>query len=405
MFSIAAAVMTLTLTQAIARAEQSGFAVRMASADARLAAAQVTASRAALFPQASISATTSNGGITQLGMPLAQRNYVSTMVSVPLFAPRAFADAQAAGRSAQSASFTQEQSISDAMLAAVQGYEGALLTQAIYDAREMTVSYEQRHVRDVTVRVKTGALPRYVVAESQAALAQAQQSAEDAAAQRDEAMNDLKVTLAFDMSSPITLADSLQPLVLNEEEHAFLKRAVELRPDVLAAERQVAAAEARVAAAHWSYAPALTAFAQTYNGGSTPPLGNHGYEVGVTASLPVIDGGDRTAELHIAQADLSRKETALEEARLSAERDVMNAWRELQAAQRNLQTSRIGQVAASETLRVAMLRERSGKGVTLETLDALSGEASARESVLRAIARYNIAIAAVHRAAGDSTIS
>jgi len=402
--SIAAMALSLTLSQAIARAEQAGFQVRVASADAQSAAAQAAASRAALFPRVSFSATTSNGGITQLGMPLAQQNYVSTNVSVPLFTPNAFETAQAAGRSAQAAELTQAQTVNDAMLSAVQGYEGTLLAQAVYDAREITVAYEQRHLRDVNAMVKAGALPRYVSAESQAALAQAEQSLEDAAAQRDEAMNDLKVTLAFDISAPVTLTDPLQPLALKGSEDAFLARATASRPDVLAAQRQVASAQARIAAARWSYVPVISAIGQTYNGGSKPSLGNHGYQVGVSASLPIIDGGDRAAAVRLAQADLARAQVVLDEVRLSAQRDVMNAWRELQAAQHNVETARMQQTAAAQALRVAALRERSGKGVTLETLDALLQDASARESLLRAIARFNVAIASAHRAAGDSAI-
>lgn len=402
--SIAAMALSLTLSQAISRAEQAGFQVRIASAGAQSAAAQAAAARAALFPRVSVSATTSNGGITQLGMPLAQQNYVSTYVSVPLFTPNAFETAQSAGRGAQAAIFTQAQTVNDAMLAAVQGYEGALLAQAVYEAREITVAYEQRHLRDVNTMVKAGALPRYVSAESQAALAQSEQSAEDAAALRDEAMNDLKVTLAFGMSAPVTLTDSLQPLAISGSENAFLARATASRPDVVAAQRQVASAQARSAAARWSYVPVISATAQTYNGGSRPSLGNHGYQVGVSASLPIIDGGDRLAAMHLAQSDLARAQVLLDEARLSAQRDVMNAWRELQAAQHNLETARMQQTAAAEALRVATLRERSGKGVTLETLDALSQDALARESLLRAIARFNIAIAFAHRAAGDSAI-
>lgn len=396
---------SLTLLQAITRAESAGFQVRMASADAQSAAAQAAASRAALFPQASVSGTTSNGGITQLGMPYAQQNYFSANLTVPLFTPNTFETAQSAGRAARAAVFTQAEATNDAMLSAVQEYEGALLAEAIYDARQTTLTYEQRHLRDVTIAVNSGALPRYVLAESRAALAQAQQNAEDAAAQRDEAMNDLKVALAFDLASPITLSDALKLLRVTDNEDLFLKRAAASRPDVLAAQQQVQAAQARVAAARSAYVPAISATAQTYNGGSSPPLGNHGYQVGVTASLPVLDGGSRTAELHLAQADLSRAQAALEQATLSAQRDVMNAWRELQAAQRNLQTAHAQETAAVDMMRVTALRERRGKGITLETLDALSREAAARESLLRAIARVNIAVASVHRAAGDSTIS
>ena len=402
--SIAAVALTLTLAQAIARSQQAGFQVRMANADAQSAAAQAAQARAALFPQVNVGATTSNGGITQLGMPLAQQNYFTTSVSVPIFTPNTFETARAARRSATAASFTQAQSVSDAMLVTVQDYENALLAQAIFDARETTVAYEQRHLRDVNTMVKTGALPRYLAAESQAALAQALQDAEDAAAQRDEAMNDLKVTLAYDLSSNITLSDALRPIAMIGSESVFLERASVSRPDVLAAQQQVAAARSRIAAARLSYAPTISATAQTYTGNSNPPLGNHGYQVGVTASLSVIDGGDRPATLHEKQAELSRSEVTLEQTRLSAQRDVMNAWRELQAAQRNLETARTQQTSEAEALRVASLRERAGKGITLETLDALSRDATARESLLRAIARFNIAVASVHRATGDSRL-
>lgn len=405
MLSAALLAVSLTLSQAITRAQTAGFQVRMARADAESAAARAAASRAALLPQASVNATTSNGGITQLGMPLAQQAYFSTNVTVPIFTPNTFATAQSAERSARAAAFAQAQARDDAMVSAVQGYEDALLARAIYAARETTVEDEERHLRNASVMVKSGALPRYVLAQSQAALDQAQQNAVDAAARRDEAMNDLKVTLAYDLAAPLTLSDALQPIAFSGSERAFLERAATLQPNVRAARQRLEAAQMRVAAARWSYAPAIAATAQTYNGRSTPPLGNHGYQVGVTASVPVLDGGNRSAVLHMARADVTRAQAALEEATLSTQRDVMNAWRELRAAQRNIRSARSQETAAAQALRVAELRERNGKGITLETLDALARKAAARESLLRAIARFNIAVASLHRAAGDAHMS
>ncbi len=395
---------SLTLSQAIARAERAGFPVRVAVAGSQAAAAQAAAARAALFPQASLGATTMNGGIAQLGMPVAQQNYVSVNASVPLFAPSAFESARAAGESAQAASYDTEQTGSDTMLEAVQAYEGTLLAQAIYEARETTVRYERRHVHDVSVMVKGGALPLYVLAESQAALEASVQSAEDAAAERDEAMNDLKVVLAFGLRSSISLAQPLQPLPISGAETMFAARALSVRPDVLAAQRSVAAARAQLAAARAAYLPVISASAQTYNGGSHPYLGNHGYEVGISASLSIIDGGSRSAAFHAAQANLAAAQAMLDQAELSARRDVANAWREYEAAVRNVRSAQIEETAAAQTLRITTLRERSGKGITLETLDTLAQDASAREAVLRAIARLNIAVASVHHAAGDTSI-
>ncbi|MHB1551174.1 MAG: TolC family protein, partial [Vulcanimicrobiaceae bacterium] len=76
-------------------------------------------------------------------------------------------------------------------------------------------------------------------------------------------------------------------------------------------------------------------------------------------------------------------------------------WRELTAARRNVETAQTGLVDAEKTLQVTQLRQRSGKGIQLEVLDALAVTANAREAVLRAQARFDIAAAALRRAAGD----
>ena len=394
----------LTLAQAVTRAEEAGFQVQAARDAAEVSSAQAAAVRSTLLPQMGLSATTMNGGITQLGMPVAQQNYVSANVTVPLFEPSAFASARGAERTALAAESDAGQAMSDAMLAAVQAYENALLARAIYEARVTTVSYERRHLHDVGIMVKGGALPRYAFAESQAAFEQAVQSEQDAAAQRDETMNDLKVVLALDLRSSVSLAEPLRVLPMNGAEAAFLARAASSRPDITAAQSRVDAARAHVDAARAAYLPTIAASAQTYNGNSRPYLGNHGYQVGVSVSLPIIDSGSRAAAFHVARASLASAKVMLDQARLSAQRDVANAWREYEAAAVDLRSARAEEMAARQTLRITMLRERSGKGITLETLDALAQDAAAREGVLRAITRLDIAVATVHHAAGDTSL-
>jgi outer membrane protein TolC len=82
-------------------------------------------------------------------------------------------------------------------------------------------------------------------------------------------------------------------------------------------------------------------------------------------------------------------------------RDVARAWREFEAATRNLATAAAIQADAREQLRLVTLRQTAGKAIEAEVLDALSVAANARETVVRSIARYDIAIAAIHHAAGD----
>ncbi|MHB8434223.1 MAG: TolC family protein [Candidatus Tyrphobacter sp.] len=391
----------LTLAQAIQRARSSSFDVRMARADAAAAAARAAGARSTLFPQVGVSGTTSNGGITQLGMPYAQQTYVLATATVPIFVPSALEAAVAAGGSARAAGYAAAAERNDAALLATQNYERALLAQAIVDARAIAVNYEQRNVNDVQVRVRVGDAARYRLFESRAALAQARQSLEDACADRDEAIADLEVLLDLAVTPDLRLADPLVPSSLPGDREAITRRALVQRPEILAAREQLATAQAKLAAARAQYLPTVAANAQSYSGRSNPPLGATGYQVGITASLPLIDGGSRPAATHEAQAYVVRAKAALEEAQLSAQRDAANAWREYQAAQRNLSAARTQTVSAREELRLALLRDRAGKGTTLETLVALSDAAIARENLLRAIARLNIAVAAVHHAAGD----
>lgn len=393
----------LTLAQAIQRAQTSGFDVRMAEADADGAAARAAASRANVLPQIGVSATTSNGGIQQLGMPYAQQTYLLATASVPIFVPSAFNTSRAAASSAQAAAYSSAAQRNDAALLATQAYERALLAAAVLESRTVTVGYQQRHVDDVAVRVRTGDSARYQLFESQAALAQARQAFEDAAVEHDVSISDLEVTLDFAITPDLRLSDALTPLTLNGDLATFAKRSLSQRPEVLAAQAELKAAQACGAGARAQYLPAIAANAQTYNGHSNTPFGPTGYQVGITATLPVVDSGSRPAAVHEANTGVQRAQAVLEQAQLSAQRDVANAWRELEAAQRNLETAQVQAVAAREELRVAKLREQSGKGTTLEMLSALSDDAVARENVLRAVARFNDAIAAVHHAAGDAS--
>lgn len=393
----------LSLAQAIQRAQIAGFNVRMAQSDADAAAARAAASRANELPQIGVSGTTSNGGIAQLGMPYAQQTYLLATVSVPIFVPSVFNTSRAAARTAQAASYSTAAQRNDVMLLATQAYERALLAAAVVNSRAITVVYQQRHVDDVALRVRTGDSPRYQLFESQAALAQARQALEDAAVEHDAAISDLEVILDFAITPQLRLADALTPSSLNGDIATYAKRALSQRPEVIAAQLEANAAQARGSAARAQYLPAIVGNAQTYNGRSNPPLGSTGYQVGITATLPVVDSGARPAAVHEADAVAHRAQAVLEQAQLSAQRDVANAWREYEAAERNLETARVQAAAAAEELGVATLRERAGKGTTLEMLSALSDDAVARENALRAVARINDAIAAVHHAAGDAS--
>jgi outer membrane protein TolC len=396
---------SLTLTQASARAKALGYDVRDARASARIATSEVGTQSAALAPQIGLSATALNGNLAQLGMPVANQAYGSASLSIPVLAVSASRGARAARESAAAAATDIETARQDAAFAAIQAYRRAQAAEAIANVRAVAVRDEKEHVRVTNLRIAGGKLPPYVAARDRAALAQAEQMFEEANAERDKALVDLAALLAYDpTASRITLADSLETAAFDRTREEILATALVRRSEVAAAKRRVIAAQLALAAARGAYVPSAMLTGQTYNGLSSPKVGGSGGQIMLALSLPIADGGSRAAAISRASGEFDRARIAFERIRANIMRDVIDARRDLEAARANLVTAKAGQEDAEAQRGAVLLREQAGKAIELEALDALSVVATARETVLRSLAGYDMAVAAVRRAEGDPTL-
>lgn len=391
---------TLTQAQVVERAQRS-FDTQLAQLNAQTVAAQAQSIRAQALPQMSVGETAMNSTLVQLGMPSARQTYTSLSATVPIVAPQAWAAARAAGADAASARATAAMAVTQSVGDAAKRYDAAALAAAIVLQRGFDVRDQQSHLALTHERVVAGKSPRYLLARDEAALAQAQQSQEDAKADAARALHALEVPLDVDLASNPAVTLAPPSLTFMPDVTALEQRAYSQRPDVVAAQRALAAAQERRRRSRSEFLPTVSATAQTYNGISQPPLGTSGAQVAVTASLPLFDAGSRSADARLADADVERATIQLNRTRLQAQANVLDAVRDLQAAQRNVSSARAELSNANIEWQVAQLRERAGKGIELETLDALKTVASAREDVLRANARYQDGLVALHLAAGD----
>lgn len=390
----------LTLRQAVARAQVAGFDVQFAEADALGARAQAATARAALLPQVALSGTTLNAHLPQLGMPVARQTYLSATASIPILLPSALLANRGAASGELAAAAQTDEARNDAAYVVIQLYHRAQLADALIASRTAAFQAQQSHLRQAELRVAAGKVARYTLARDRAESANSQRALQDAIADREQAYNDLRAALDYRIDSRLTLADSLQADATPVSEDVALRRAATLRPAVVSALRQLDAAHERTRAAKAAYLPSLSGNAQTYSGSSSPDLGSTGYQFGLTATLPIIDG-NRTAAISGAKSEEVRAQSRYEQTALFAQRDVANAFSELQAARFSMQSARATLSDAQEQLRIALLREAAGKAINVEVLDALSVAASANEGVLVSIARYNNAVASVQHASGD----
>lgn len=388
-----------TLQQAVARAQTAAFDVRIAQSDAAMAAADANSARASLRPQIGLSGNLLDANQPQLGMPIAKQAYGAASLSVPLSAPSNALTARAVADTALVARTSTSATESDAIFATVQAYRRIQLADAVLAARRTAVSDQQQHLRLTEQRVAAGKAARYLAARDRAALASAEQGEEDAASERDQAAFDLEAML--DLSQGPIATEPLERATTTDTSESVLARALRQRPALVAAEQRVNAAQASIAAARGAYRPSASLTASSYNGSSSPFLGRSGGEVLLSASLPIVDGGSRAAAVARASAEYDRAVALRDQIRAGVARDVSDSWREYEAADHNLATATTALADAEEQLRIASLRESVGKAIDIEVLDALAVAASARESVVRNIARYDVAIAAIRHAAGD----
>ncbi|MBC5804837.1 MAG: TolC family protein [Candidatus Eremiobacteraeota bacterium] len=391
----------LSKAQAIARVTVQGFDVRAAQADLAVARARSTTARSELRPHISLAAIATDANLPQLGMPVSRQTYLSASASLPIFNSAYSFGAQAAGITALAAADDLAGVQNDEALAVYRGYDRVLLAAAVADARQADASDQQANVDLISLRVRVGKAARYQLVRARASLAQARQAKEDADAEHDEALTDLKVLLDFDPSSNVQLSDGFTTAPPSSRLATVSARARVQRPELAAAKSRVDAAAASLRQARAAFVPVTSVSAQTYNGTSNPPLGHGGAQISAQVSIPLVDGGARSAAVAQAKADQEKAQAEYDRRSLMVQADVANAWRELTAAQRNLVASQAALMESRENLRVARLRLRAGKAIELEVLDALAVSANAREAALRAQARLDLGIATLHHAAGD----
>ena len=285
-----------------------------------------------------------------------------------------------------------------------QTYARALLGQARVETAQARLTAEDEQIRVTGERVTVGRMAPVDLHREQAEQADARQAL--LAAQNDAALAlvDLKALLGLAQESVLTLADTLDtPPADMSPPPATVAEAVRVaqsrRPEVAAALARTAAAQASVASARGAYSPQVYAIAMgdaQFGVGS----GHVGYTVGLTASLPLLDGGQRQADVDAAAAQLRVAQTEADKARLQAARESAGAWLTLQTATAQIGAAQTGLAAAQESYDLATLRYNAGKSLTAERLDALAALTRARGTLAEAKAALLTARAGLSAALG-----
>jgi outer membrane protein TolC len=283
----------------------------------------------------------------------------------------------------------------------------ALLTgQRKYATAQQALDQAKRYL-DITEDLERGGeVPRSDVVRADFQYSQQEQAFEEAKLAMDNARLDLAVLLFRDFDQNFTVVDDLN---LSPALPAFTEiqtMAERENPDLRAANAAVRAAQLDIAIARQAFLPSLTAdvaygieanaFALHSTVAADPqkgPLPNLGYFVTISLNVPAWDWGSRTSKVRQAQLKRDQANVELTATQRTLIRNLQGFYQEAQTARDQVDRLRHSMDQASENLRLNGLRYQAGEATILELVDAQTLLTGARNAYDDGLVRYRLALA------------
>jgi outer membrane protein len=237
-------------------------------------------------------------------------------------------------------------------------------------------------------------------AQSQLANARAQLIA--ARNDRDRSQLDLRRALNLPLDTPVELTDSLNsvtpPDAINEQ--TAIDIAVRTRPDIRAADAQLAAAQQQLAAIRATRLPTVGLFG---NDGANGIGFNHllnTYTYGVQVTWPAFEGGRREGQQQEQEAVARDIDIRRRDLRQQVAVDVRGAMLDIASAREQFDAARERQRLAELEVQQARDRFRAGVAGNADVITALAGLNASRTGLIDALAAYQTARISLARAEG-----
>jgi outer membrane protein len=389
---------TVTLEEAVRRAQQAQPSVVQARSSVRTAEAQVRSSKGAYLP--SLTASSSGGKtFSEVAVPnpitgtTESANRTSTSVnfalssSIDLFTGfRRGADS----RSAKATRTAAEASLNDqefqAELTATQQFFDALAAQELVAVRQASVKLAEQQLSISVAKLRVGQATRSDSLRSLVNLGTAQTNL--VSAQSDVARTQAALGRTLGLDGRVQAADDSAfyrtSTVLDTV--ALTQEALGRAPQVEAAEATAQAASASVKSAKSQYFPTLALSGSTsWNGNNSNDyqlFANRQLTLGL--SWPIFNRFQREQTIETRLANLDNAEANAADARRAVQASLTTQYSALDAARVRIEISRTSIEAAQEDLRVINARYQAGAATILDVLTSQQALAQAQVDAVNA---------------------
>jgi outer membrane protein TolC len=316
---------------------------------------------------------------------------------------------RAAVLSSQIAGLDFQRIVADTILNVRKSFYQILLNKALAEVREESVTLLEQQLVDAQSRFDAGTVPRFNVLRAEVELANAKPPL-------IRAQNDLRLSkeslvklLAIDSTqmndfTPINFEGKMVYEHRAWELSSALQQAINQRPELQAAERQIGVAKANIKVASSGYQPEASIFGNygwhDYAFADDPSETREGWTAGASVSWALFDGMLTRGRVSEARAVLEEANLDYADTRRQVELEVRQGYSDYLQTLELIEAQKKTVEEAEESLRLAEARFRAGTGTQLDVLSAQTALSDARSNEVQALHDYNVAIATLERVTG-----
>ena len=299
---------------------------------------------------------------------------------------------------------TVADTVQSVALTTINAYNNLAGNLAAVTAAQATVAFNRSSFNLADGKARAGVTTPADALQAKTSLAQAELTLAQAQGNARTAAGQLAVAIGRPPTAVLSLAPP-PPLgsadVLTRDVAQLIADAERLRPDLAVARANRDAAVAEVRAARSDLRPSVSLSVQNQVDYANSSTDSNRASAGVTLSLPLFNGYDRTYRVAAARAESDRQAALLEQTRQQAGLDVFTQATALTTQIRVLATARELINSATASADIAQGRFKAGVGTFTDLLNAQSALASARQQLVSADFGVRTAQATLARAVGQ----
>ena len=361
-------------------------------ASAKVQAAQVGVARSLFFPSVTDTISTSENKTRTTNYS----NVTNKIVASYLLYDFGSRDAtlENANQLLRAASATQNATVQNVLLTAVNAFYQVHANKAILDASIETERLYQESFKSAEAKYIAGVATPADKLQAQTAFANATLTKIKNEGILKIAYGNLANVMGVPASMRLEIADAkldVIPDMVDQDIEALIEQARLQRPDLMASEAQLKASLAKIEIAKADSKPTVSLNLSNTRSDDSNAVFSSNSAIGINVSIPLFAGYKPSYLIRSAEATAELIASQRDQLKLQVSLDVWTAYQNLKTANESITASNILVLSAEESSRVALGRYKEGVGNIIDTLNAQNAFANAKQQKIQSVLNWNIA--------------